>query len=61
MAGETGMPFLGNISVVFGAGFLQGLVGGQGGGGLLGGSGLVLGFTDGDGWDGSEMRCLCGA
>lgn len=55
------MPFLGNISAVFGAGFLQGLVVGQGGGGLLGGSGLVLGFTDGDGWDGSELSCLGGA
>lgn len=44
MAGDAGTPFLGSIS----AGW-EGLVMGQGGGGLLGGSGLVLGGADGDG------------
>lgn len=36
---------------------------GQGGGGLLGGSGLVLEGADGDGWGDSECckLCLCAA
>lgn len=57
MAGATGRPFLGSVSAVW-----EGLVMGRGGGGRLGGSGLVLGGTDGDGWDGSECcrLCLCG-
>lgn len=41
----------------------EGLVMGQGGGGLLGGSGLVLGGADGDSWGDSECckLCLCAA
>lgn len=58
MAGDTGRPFLGSISAP-----REGLVMGQGGGGLLGGSGLGLGGADGECWDGSECckLCLCAA
>lgn len=54
MAGDTGTPFLGSIP----AG-REGLVMGQGGGGLLGGCGLVLGGADGDGLGDSECCKLC--